>query len=129
MPRIHKFVGLALVLALLAAPATASALAACSKAQGTPQHCGPDCPMMTAMKTAHPCASADRLNNSKPCCEITSLPSGPSQVRAPAGAAAVVTPPQTADAVVVIAANTETYTASPPLPIASPQAVLCTFLI
>ncbi len=132
MYRVRKFVGLVLLAALLAAPATAAALSTCWKGMDSAQQsCGAHCPMMMPASAARTAADAfERSNSGTPCCNVSSLPEAFTQFQLPAGGAVTaVAPPQIVLAAVVIAAGPVSSDSPPPLPAASSQAVLCTFLI
>ena len=131
MNRAFKFVALTLLIALLAAPA--SALSRCwSGPDGDAQHgCDPDCPMMAQMNHAGDTMQAVASGTS--CCDISSgKPAPTTQLLVPTSSArTAITPPQSLApfAAVLVLANSISPGSITALPTASPQAALCTFLI
>jgi hypothetical protein len=131
MNRISKFVALVLAVGLLALPETA--LSTCWTNFDEAQHgCGLDCPMM-AMRNAHHAAdTVQAVTSGTSCCDISSgKPNPTSQLQFPTnGSRTAATPLQSGTfAAVIVPARCDSPASTPPLHSASPQAVLCTFLI
>ena len=127
-----QFVALVLAIALLAAPA--AALSTCWKSSDQALHgCESDCPMMATMNTHHAARTAQAVTSSTSCCEFSSGKPNPStQLQVPSDSSrTAVTPPQSSGtfAAVIVPARSDSPPSILPLPAASPQAVLCTFLI
>jgi hypothetical protein len=130
MNRIFQFVALVLAIALLAAPA--AALSTCWTNSDEALHgCESDCPMMATMNTHHAAGTVQGVASGTSCCDISSGKPNPStQLQVPSDSSrTAVTPPQSLFAAVIVPARSDSPPSILPLPAASPQAVLCTFLI
>jgi hypothetical protein len=132
MDRVFKFVALVLSIALFASPA--SALSICWSGSGEAQHgCAPDCPMMEQMNSRHAADTMQAIASAPSCCDISSgKPAPTTQLLVPTSSARTpATPPDSsaAFAAVLFPANRAQLDASPVVPTASAQAVLCTYLI
>lgn len=132
MASILKSVAMLLAIALLAAPA--AALSSCWTSSGEAQHgcCDPDSPMM-AMMNHHHAADTIQAVTGASCCDLSSGKAMPAtQFQVPTrNLRTAVTPPQSAGvfAAVLGSAGSDSPPSTPSLPPASPQAVLCTFVI
>jgi hypothetical protein len=120
--RRSKITAFALMLALLVTPAVA--LSACRASAANAHDC---CP---AAASTHPSDSV-QTSPARSCCELTSGKPAPVTSQAPANASAAVLRPVQAVATLapVFVDARRRSEASPPLPVPSSQAVLCTFLI
>jgi hypothetical protein len=132
LKRIFQFVALALAVALLAVPA--AALSSCWTSSDESQHgCDPDRPMMATMNAHHAGSTVQAVQSGTSCCDISSGKPNPStQLQVPTDSSrTAVTPPQSSGtfAAVTVPARSDSPPSILPLPAASPQAVLCTFLI
>jgi hypothetical protein len=132
MNRIFQFIALVLALALLGAPAVA--LSTCWSSSDVTLHgCGTDCPMMAQMSSRHGSDTMQAVAKGTPCCDISSgKPNRNIQLQVPSDSSrTVVAPPRSsrAFAAALVPAGSDSPRSIPPLPAASPQAVLCTFLI
>lgn len=132
MNRTFQFVALVLAIALLAAPA--AALSTCWTNSDESQHgCEYDCPMMAMMNTHHAAGTIQAVASGTSCCDISSGKPNPStQLQVPSDSSrTAVTPPQSLGtfAAVIVPERSDSPPSILPLPAASPQAVLCTFLV
>jgi hypothetical protein len=132
MKMVFKSVALVLAMAVFAAPA--AALSSCwTSPEEAPHGCPAGCPMM-AMANAHPMSDAIQAAPSgNSCCNISSGKTTPTtQLQVPTDSTrTIVTPPHASLplACPLVSARAESPGSSPPVFPASPQAVLCTFLI
>jgi hypothetical protein len=133
MASIFKSVAMLLAITLLAAPA--AALTSCWTRSGEAQHgcCDPDSPMMAMMNHQHAADTIQAVASGASCYDLSSGKAMPAtQVQVPTRRLrTAVTPPQSAGvfAAVLGSAGSDSPPSTPSLPPASPQAVLCTFLI
>jgi hypothetical protein len=132
MTAIFKSVALVLAIALLAAPAAALSTCWTSSDEAQPG-CVPDCAMMATMNAHHAAYTVQAVASGTSCCDISSAKPNPTtQLQGPTDSSrTAVTPPQSSGtfAAVIVPARSDSPASTPPLPSASPQAVLCTFLI
>jgi hypothetical protein len=130
MNGVFKLVAVILVLAALVSPALALTVCRTSApAEDSGMKCPPDCPMMAECAKAHAASAAAAPGS---CCQMTSGKPAPAAVpRLPVSPAQAQ--PLAIDAAthVLLVAQAQEMKAAPHVPAldASPQAVLCTFLI
>ena len=132
MNRAFQLAALVLSVALLATPA--SALSVCwIGSENAKGDCGAECPMAAEMTAHHAADTVQAAAGGASCCDLSS--GKPVPTRQPlvptSSALAAVNLPQSSGvfAAVIVPANTFARDAAPIQTTASPQAVLCTFLI
>lgn len=135
MNAVFRTVAFVLAVALLSAPA-AAALSSCWIRANEARHgCPAGCPMMGMTAAHHGYDGLEAAPGGKSCCNISSGQATPTtQLQLPSAdkGTAVVAVPQSSFAFAAALVSPRTGTrGSPPsvVPMASPQAVLCTFLI
>jgi hypothetical protein len=132
MKIVFKSVAVVLAMAVLAAPA--AALSSCWTSSHEAAHgCPAGCPMMAITKTQQPSDAVQVAPGANSCCDISSGKTTPStQLQVPIDSTrTIVMPPQASLPIArpLVSARAELPGSSPPVFPASPQAVLCTFLI